>query len=169
MFMAGWHEFQFKPHSLPIASAGPRTCKCRQTHCSWKTEDVGQNEKKNVTRVLRYLSSFMVPPRCSGVSALLKRRADHKNWSLCMVDYTSHNITEIEPAPFHNGPESSNVCKYLDFYSSRPASSRTELLREWNGEEQKQKRSPSHSNPKSWSQTLSRLSWAPVLPWHPQQ
>lgn len=72
----------------------------------------------------------MVPPRCSGVSALLKRRADHKNWSLCMVDDTSHNITETEPAPFHNGPESSNVCKYLDFYSSRPASSRTELLRE---------------------------------------
>lgn len=46
MFVAGWHEFQFKPHSLSVASAAPRTCKCRQTHCSLKTEDVGQNEKK---------------------------------------------------------------------------------------------------------------------------
>lgn len=46
-------------------------------------------KKKKVMWVLCYLGSFTVPPRCSGASALLKRRANHRTWSLCTAGDTS--------------------------------------------------------------------------------
>lgn len=82
--------------------------------------------KKIVTRALCYLSSLQFQ-RCSGVSALLKIRANNKAWYLCMAPEASYNATEIEQSPFHKGPRSSNLCKYSGIYFSGPVSSSTRI------------------------------------------